>query len=396
MITRSILVIAAILIFYPCVPASAENQSNNGQTQENLIERQSETAEVKGIEEQLQKYTDKEFNELLDDYDPKGFISDSAKGKFKLDIRSLINKAVQFLLKEIFDNIHILLKLMVLSVICAVLNNLQVSFLKESVGELAFYVCYIVVVSIAIAGFNSAATLGISIVDSMVDFMYATIPVLITLLVAGGNITSGGIFQPIILTVVEIAATIIKNVFIPLIFLSTLLSIVNNISEKVQLSRLAGLIKQIGLWTLGIVMTVFIAIVTVQGTMGAMVDGVASKTAKFALGAFIPVAGKYLADAADTVLGCTLLIKNAAGLAVMIGIAGICLIPLLKIAAIAGLYKLAAAIMEPVAEKRITSVISDISGSMLLILGVTAAVAAMFLISVTAIISAGNLSGMIR
>jgi len=45
--------------------------------------------------------------------------------------------------------------------------------------------------------------------------------------------------------------------------------------------------------------------------LGAVVDGVTSKTAKFAIGAFIPVAGKYLADAADAVIGCTLLIKNA-------------------------------------------------------------------------------------
>ena len=60
-------------------------------------------------------------------------------------------------------------------------------------------------------------------------------------------------------------------------------------------------------------MTLFIAIVTLQGAIGAVVDGVTSKTAKFAIGVFIPVAGKYLADAADAVIGCTLLIKMLLG-----------------------------------------------------------------------------------
>jgi stage III sporulation protein AE len=181
-----------------------------------------------------------------------------------------------------------------------------------------------------------------------------------------------------------------------MIFLSTVLSIVNNISEKVQLSRLAALLKQISLWALGLILTVFVAIVSVQGSLGAVIDGVASKTAKYALGAFIPVAGKYLADAADTVLGCTLLIKNAAGLAVMIGIIAICLVPFLKIAAIVALYKLTCAAIEPIADKRITACLTDVSNSMLFILGITGAIAVMFLISITVLISAGNLSSMIR
>jgi stage III sporulation protein AE len=130
--------------------------------------------------------------------------------------------------------------------------------------------------------------------------------------------------------------------------------------------------------------------------MGAVVDGVTSKTAKFAIGAFIPVAGKYLADAADAVIGCTLLIKNAAGVAVMIGIVCICLVPLLKILALILLYKLTCVMIEPISEKRITSCISEVANSMTFVLGITASVTFMFLIAVTAVISASNISAMIR
>jgi len=220
--------------------------------------------------------------------------------------------------------------------------------------------------------------------------------VLVTLLVAGGNITSGGVFQPVLLMAVEITATIIKNVFMPLIYLSTIISIINNISDKIQLKRLADFIKQATTWALGSVLTIFIGIVSLQGSLGAVIDGVTSKAAKFAIGAFIPVVGKTLSDAADTVIGCTLLIKNAAGVVTLIGILVICAVPLIKLIAMILLYKAASALFEPISEKRITNCISEIAGSMVHIFAITVAVSIMFIISVTALISAGNLSAMLR
>jgi stage III sporulation protein AE len=300
------------------------------------------------------------------------------------------------LLKEVYLNIHLLVKLTILIVLCALLKNLQTSFLSESVGELAFYTCYIVIVSILLVSFHTALSLGISIIDTLVGFMHATIPVLITLLVSGGNLTSAGIMQPILVMIVEITATIMKNFFLPMIFLSTILSVVDNMSEKVQISRLTSFLKQLSTWGMGTVLTVFIGFVSIQGSMGAVIDGVTTKTAKFAITTFIPVAGKILSDAAETVVGCTLVIKNAAGIGVMIGIIAICVIPILKIAALVILYRVTCILVEPIAEKRIVSCINEMAGSMTYILGLTAAVSFMFMLTVTLVIKASNVTVMIR
>ena len=138
------------------------------------------------------------------------------------------------------------------------------------------------------------------------------------------------------------------------------------------------------------------AIVSIQGSLGAVIDGVTSKTAKYAIGIAIPVAGKYLADAAETVIGCTLLLKNAAGVAAMIGVIAICIGPILKIAVIVVIYKLTAALVEPIADKRISACVGEVGNAMTFVLGVSASVAFMFFVTITAIISAGNLSAMIR
>jgi stage III sporulation protein AE len=275
----------------------------------------------------------------MPEFDPEKIISDVSRGSFDFSFSGLIQRVLRYLFKEFYLNVNILIKLIVLVILCSILKNLQSSFLSDSVGELAFYACYIVIVSILLVSFNASLNMGKDLIDNLVGFMHATIPAMITLLVSGGNVASGAVFQPILLMIVEISATIMKNFFIPLIFLYATLSVVNNISDKIQISKLALFLKQIGTWSLGLMLTVFVAIVTIQGSAGAVVDGVTGKAAKFAIGAFIPVAGKYLADAADTVVGCTLLIKNAAGIAVMLGIVSICLVPVLKIFAMVALYR---------------------------------------------------------
>jgi stage III sporulation protein AE len=386
------------LVFNICIiqnVCAGENNPENEITDQ-LIDAQSDTDEIRNIQNQLKRYSTEDIKQIIPGYDPESIINNAARGNFKFDLNGIINRVLMMLFKEIYINISILIKLMVLIVLCAVLRNLQTAFLSNSVGELAFYICYIVLVSILLVSFSETVKSAFEIIDAMVNFMYASIPVLITLMISSGNITSGGVLQPILLSIVQICATIIKNVFIPLIILSTVISVVSNVSEKVQVSRLAGVLKSITGWSLGIILTVFIAVVSLQGSMGAVVDGVTSKTAKFAIGVFIPVAGKYLADAADAVVGCTLLIKNAVGIAIMIGIIVICILPILKMLAIIILYRMTCVLMEPLGESRIIKCISDVAGSITFLMGILASVAFMFLITVTALITASNLSAMVR
>jgi len=373
-----------------------QDGNSSGDLVDEIIEQQSEYSRIDVIENELDKYLDDETRKLLDGYNPGEIANKASMGQLDLNIKNIGANFLKLLLKEIYQNLGILIRLAVLIVVCAMLKNLQSRFLSEGVSQIAFYVCYIVLVTILLVSFSTAARLGIGIISNMVDFMYATVPVLITLLISGGNITTGGVFQPVMLLIVEVAATIIRNAFIPLIFFSTILTIVSNISAKAQLNGLASLIKQIVTWGLGIVLTAFIAVVSLQGSMGAVVDGVTAKAAKFAISAFIPIVGKTLSDAADTVVGCTLLIKNAAGVATMLGVLIICAVPLLKIIALVALYKAAGALLEPISEKGIVSCINDVAGSMLYIFAVAVAVAFMFIISVTALISASNLSAMLR
>jgi stage III sporulation protein AE len=392
------LMMALIVLLIAACSDEADAGSNDAVPDDtsSLVERQAESGGIDRIKNELEKYTDEDVMDLLGGYDADTIIGDLLKGNLDIDMKGVGTRALKFLFREMYQNIGILIKIAVLVIICALLKNLQTGFMSEGAGQIAFYVCYIVIVSILFVSYGTVMNMGIGIIDSMVGFMYAMIPVMLALLVSGGNITAGGILHPVLLLIVETAATIIRNVFVPLICVSTVLTIINNISEKVQLTRLVNLIRQIVSWSLGIILTIFIIAVTMQGSLGAVIDGATQKAAKFAISTFIPIVGKTLSDAADTVIGCTLLIKNAAGVAAMIGILVICVLPLLKIIALVGLFKAAGALLEPISESRITNCINEVAGSMLHILALSAAVAFMFIVCVAALISAGNLSAMLR
>ncbi len=361
-----------------------------------IIERQYEAGGIDKIRDGIEKYTDEEAMELFVGYDADRLMNDLARGTMAPDLKGIGSKALGFFFIELYQNMGVLVKITVLVVICALLKNLQAGFMSEGAGQVAFYVCYMVMISILLVSFGTVMKMGIGAIDRMIGFMYAAVPVMMALLISGGNITAGGILHPVMLLIVEAAATIIRNVFIPLAFVSAILAIVNNISEKIQLTRLVSLVKQIVTWSLGIILTIFIIAVSLQGTLGAVIDGATQKAAKFAISTFIPIVGKTLSDAADTVIGCTLMIKNAAGIGAMTGILLICVLPLIKMIALAGLFKAAGALLEPISESRITNCINDIAGSMIHIFALSASVAFMFIVSAAALISAGNMSAMLR
>lgn len=385
-------VMIATVMFSVCPAAYAEEETGTGMDE--LIDAQA-GSETEEIGRQVDKYAGSGLSELIEGYDPNEIVKSIAKGNTKADFTSIWGKVANLFLKEIRTNINILLRVLVIVMICAVLNNLRVSFLNESVGELAFFVSYIVLVTALAASFKEVFALGTTIVDDMVKFMYATSPLLVTLLVSGGNIVTGGVIQPAVVLAVEAAAVIMKNVFIPLILIATVIAIIDNLSEKIKITRIAELLRRICTWGIGIMLTVITAIMAIQGTVSAVADGITGKSVKFAINS-IPVVGSYLSDATDTVLGCTLLIRNAAGLAAVLGVLGICLMPVLKIGALVLIYRVAGIIAEPVSDKRISKIFDEVGKSLVQVFAIVVAVAFMFVITIAAIIGASNISAMIR
>ena len=250
--------------------------------------------------------------------------------------------------------------------------------------------------TITIKSFIIAINLGKDTIDTMVTFMQALMPVLLGILIAMGGVTTSAFLHPVLLGSIGFIGTIIKSVVLPLILFSAILSIVNNLSSKVQVTKLANLLKQSAVAILGFVLTAFIGIISIQGVAASTVDGITMRTAKFAVGSFIPIVGGFLSDAMDTVMGYSLLLKNGIGVIGLIAIFIICLIPMVKIVALIGIYKICAAIVEPIAQSQLADCLNQMSSSLILIFSTVSSVAIMFFITISIIVGAGNITVMMR
>ena len=246
---------------------TGDGVANTGNGTAEIIEEQLKAAGAGKISEEIYRYTDEETMELFRGFDADRLMSDLLAGRPGIGLGDAGSRLLGFFFRELYQNIGILVKITVLAVICAILKNLQAGFMSEGAAQIAFYACYIVLVSMLLVSFGTVMKMGITAIDRMVGFMYASVPVLMALLVSGGNITAGGILHPVMLLIVEVSATVIRNAFVPLVFISAILAIVNNISEKIQLTRMVSLIRQIVSWSLGIIPQLIIA-VSVQGTLG--------------------------------------------------------------------------------------------------------------------------------
>jgi len=311
-------------------------------------------------------------------------------------LRDLFGGLVRYLLAEVVTNLHLMGQLILLAVAASLLKSLQGSFGSEEVARLTEAVTFFVLLGLALKSFTIAVDIGRGAIDTMVNFMLALVPVLLTLMASLGHITSATLFHPLIIFSVNFMASLVRNVVFPLIFFATILYLVNHFSPHFKINRLADLFKDISIWALGLMLTLFLGLTAIQGVAGGMGDALALRTVKFMTGSFVPVVGKMLADSVDTVLGYSLLLKNSVTITGLIMLALIIVFPLLKLLSLILIYKVCGALIQPLGETTLGDALTTMGNCLSLIFAAVATVALSFFIGIAIILGVSNAAVMLR
>lgn len=332
-------------------------------------------------------------NEIMKDLGPKDFVNEFMNtGDSKFSIKALSKAVIAYGFKELYAVLKSLAILIIIAIICALLNNLQRSFSKEDLANIAYFACYALIIVIVTKSFYDAVELAKNTINQISDFMTALIPVLMMLLASVGGFTEAAVMDPIIIAAININARIYVTVIIPLIFMGFVLQFVNSLSDQFKIDKLTKLLNQIAIWSQGIIMTIFIGIVSIRGITSKTIDQVTIKTAKYAVDNFIPVVGKCLSDAISTVAGYSLLLKNAISALGLVIILMIVLFPIIKLLLMSFMYKLTGAIIEPISDSKIVSSITSVGTSLTLVMSCVISMSVMFFIMVSIIASAGKMA----
>ncbi len=330
------------------------------------------------------------FTDLIPDFDIRGTLKQLVSGKIELSLHQLLQMLIRHLLGEVYRSMRMMVLVLASSVLCSYLMGLQDGFGKKGVSQAAYYTCYLVIVGIAAATFYDAAGCISQTIGNIAVFMEMVIPVVITTLITSGALISASVFEPVLLTIVEIAVKVVQTLFIPLVMIATAMNIVNGISDKFKIQRLIKLINQCVKWGLSMMLTVFVSTAGIQSIASAGADGLSVKLTKFAASNLIPVVGGILSESVETVMNCSVLIKNSVGLLGILCLAVIAVAPILKIAAVLMVFRLTAAIAEPISEPKIITCLSELANSVSVLFSMLAATTVMFVIVLTIVINAGN------
>lgn len=345
-----------------------------------IINTQKQNLGIQEFIEQSQKYTEKSMPEI----DLNNLLTTAISGG--IDNVKLLKLLLGILGKEVLNSAAILSSIIVIIVIHSILKNISDGLGNTGVSQVAYYVQYIMIVTLVMTSFSQIIIMVKESIQNLVSFINLLIPILITLMVTTGNMVSATTIEPIILLMITVIGNFIVNIVIPIVLISTALGIVSQISDKVQIDKLAKFFKSSTVWVLGVILTLFVGVASLEGSLSSSIDGVTAKTTKAAVSNFIPVVGKILGDAVDTVMGCSVILKNALGMVGVIIIIGICIIPITKLVTLMTMYYLGSALCQPIADGKIIKLLGHMGDTFKLLLAILSSVSVMLIIGVTIIV----------
>ncbi len=350
-------------------------------------EEQKETFGINSFIEEAEEYS----GEFFEDIDIGEVLNSAISGN--IDNNMLYSKIFNLLGTEVVKGITSLASILIIIIIHSILKSISENLNNENISKLIFYIEYIAIVTIIMSNFSEVIQTVRDTANNLVGFMNSLIPILISLMLFTGSITTSTIMEPLILFIINFIGTLIQNLLIPITLIVAVLSIISKISDKVQIDNLSKFMKSGVVWILGIVLTVFVGVLSLEGNLSSSIDGVTAKTAKAVVSTAIPVVGKILGDAVDSVLGCGVVLKNAVGFVGVIIIIGICIMPILKLGILTIAYKLTSAVSEPIADGKIVKLLDQIGDIFKILLAILTSLSVLVIVGTTLVIKISN-SGM--
>ena len=380
----SIILLLIGLFFFSYNSQLAYAEDNNY----NVISNDEINGDLEGLYDYIS--TMKSDFELINDLDPVSYIKNYiTTGKGNLSFSKICDAVISLLFKEVKTVLSMCITIVVIGIICSLIKNLQSAFSSDSISEIAFYACYALMIIVLTRTFIISLDLAKDIITEISGFMSKLLPILVVMLGVAGGFTESATMDPIVLGTTIIIPKIYLNIILPLILITFVLQFTNNISTEPKISNLCSLVKSAVLWIQGLILTVYIGLLTVRGITASTIDAVTLKTAKFTIDNFIPIVGKTFSDAITSVAGYSLIIKNAIGSVGLIVLILIIIYPIIKIFLSSIILKISSSLLEPIADKRITKAVFSAGDSLVLILSSVLCVSLMFFVLIAMMVSAG-------
>ncbi len=314
-------------------------------------------------------------------------------GELLTDFNSVFVAVLASVKENILQILSPLLLILVVILISVVFQNVHPKVSGDSVSSAIFFICFSVTALLVIYLVGGTFATIRSSITKMQNQMNAIFPILLFFMTSAGGAISVKAYQPLVLLLSNAISNIFLNLLLPIVIVVFVLGVVGGLSPKAKVKKLADFFNSLFKWIIGIVFTVYMAFMSIQGITASSADGISIKTAKYAIKNYIPLLGGYISEGFEVARVGALIIKNAVGFSGIIILLITIISPVLLIGVMQLAFKLAAGLIEPLADSHTTELFSCVSKSLSMLMVVLLGVAIMYFVVIFLMIC--SLSGVV-
>lgn len=334
--------------------------------------------ELSDLEENLRGMTD------FSDLSFSDLVLELLQGKLPSGISGLWGEVWRLLFSYLGGQKQLAVQILLIALFSAVCTNFIRVFENSQIADISFYMMYLLIGTLLIGAFAEMQALTVNTLKSLFQFVTLLLPAyVVTIVFSAGSISALGFYELTLLSVHILQLLFIKMV-LPLIQIYVVFLFFNQLTQEDLFSQASEFLKTLLEWILKTTTAILVGLQTIQCLVAPAVDTLKNSTAHRIVKA-LPGVGGLMDSAAETIAGSALVIKNAVGVAGMIVVLLICLLPFLKLGLSVLLFRLLCALLQPISEKRMVDCIRSFSDGVMLLMKTMLAGLAVFLVSLAMI-----------
>ncbi len=320
-----------------------------------------------------------------------GLVRDLMKNGLAFEFSS-VGKAVRSVIVQDFqENRKSLLQILTLAIAFSILLQMTPSAQKTYLADTGFLGIYLILMLLLLKLFLLMTGTVEGYLAKLTDFMQVLQPVFCLSMVFSTGSMSAGVYYEMLLLLIFLIETVFVKILLPVVQVYMVLQLINYMMEGQRFTRIAGFLSNGVKWCTKAFLTAVIGFNFVQGLLAPGIDGVKRSVAAGAV-RIVPGIGQVMNSTTEILAGSAMLIKNSVGAAALVILAVISFLPLLKIAVLMLLYQGCAALLEPVADKRICAATAALGQSAALFLRLMFYAVLLFFLSIAVICTVTTLS----
>ena len=341
---------------------------------------------------ELQQYLDEHSDSFLFNFGDtaKEIVNYLIKGNLDTDYGSYIKELFNVIFKNVISLIPAFAEVTAIALLCAVVTTAEGKLIGKSTSKIVRLSCYSLIIMIIASMLVGTVSECISCIKSVKKQIEIITPILATLTVLTGGTSTAAIYQPSAIFLSGGAVEIVSGFIFPATLAVIVLNFMSKLNPQMSFGGVTALVKSIMKWVIGITVTVFSIFITMQSTASSLFDGIIFKATKYVVGNSVPIVGNFLSSGFDMLTSAGLLIKSSVGICGLLLRLAELIQPIILLISFSIILKFVGAVIQPVGEQTLYSLLSDLSKDIEFFIAGLLTVAFMYALIIMLIINSAN------